>query len=346
MINAWKEHLVSNGAELENGLIEHFGNPQQERKVVSSGDIMCDLSHLSVLEVSGEESAEFLQNQFTNDIQALQSGSCQLNGWCTPKGRMVALFQTIRMSEERFLLLCPAELSEGLIKRLQMFVFRSKVSIRDRSDSTIRIGLSGRDAEQQLSTLSSPPPAEIDSASFDDNITVIRAHPALFPRFLILIDLIEAARKLWSHLDVRATAVGHHCWELLNIRAGIPSVVESTQESFIPQMLNLQAINGLSFTKGCYPGQEIVARMEYLGKLKRGLFHITLSGEHDLSAGDTLYSESSKSGQGAGEIVAVERNGDNGWEGLAVIEVSAAESDNLTLDQSATISVTIQAPKG
>ncbi|MBT3197296.1 MAG: folate-binding protein, partial [Gammaproteobacteria bacterium] len=222
---------------------------------------------------------------------------------------------------------------------------RAKVTLTNRSDTALRIGLSGSDAERQLAPLINPLPHAVDSAVSASSLTVVRIHPALYPRFLLLIDDIEQAKEVWGHLDVQATAVGHAPWELLNIRAGIPAVFSATQEAFIPQMVNLQAINGLSFNKGCYPGQEVVARMEYLGQLKRTMYHITTPATCSPHAGDTLYAASSSSAQGAGKIISIEMNGDGGWEGLAVVEVTAAESNDLTLDQEGTIKLTVQAPK-
>jgi len=341
MNSEWLSFLEATGAEINEGSVISFGNPEQERHVVSSGDIMCDLSHLSVLEVDGEDSADFLQNQFTNDINALDTGKSQLNGWCTPKGRMLAIFQVIRVAKERFLLLLPDELSDSIEKRLQMFVMRSKVTITNISDQQVRIGVSGPDAEQQLSSLIDHLPENIDDTAATENTRIVRLRPTLYPRFLIITDTTHAG-KIWSHLDVKATPVSRGAWELLDIRAGVPSIKEQTQESFVPQMVNLQAINGLSFTKGCYPGQEVVARMEYLGKLKRMMYRITIIDESQPESGDRLYSTSSSSPQGAGEIVSVQKDGDGVWEGLAVVEVDIVEAKDLTLKEDGTILVTVQ----
>lgn len=341
MNSEWRAFLESAGAEFEEERISGFGNPEQERHVVSSGDIMCDLSHLAVLEVAGEESGDFLQNQFTNDIAALEPGESQLDGWCTPKGRLVALFQVVRTEGNRFLLLFPAELLESTQKRLQMFVMRSRVTITDLSAGVIRIGVSGPDSEKQLASINGTVPEEIDGAVTNGNTTIVRLHPALYPRFMVLTDL-ENGKKIWSHLDVQATPISNRPWQLLDIRAGIPSIVQETQESFIPQMVNLQTINGLSFTKGCYPGQEVVARMEYLGKLKRKMYRITLQQGALPQSGDPLYSSTSSSAQGAGEIVSIERDGDGVWEGLAVIETAIAESGDVTFGEDGSTAVTVQ----
>ena len=222
-----------------------------------------------------------------------------------------------------------------------MFVMRSSVTIDDLSNQLVRIGVSGPDAEQQLSSLVDHLPENIDDTVNANNIQVIRLRPTLYQRFLVITDSIHA-EKVWSHLDVQSTPVSREPWELLDIRAGAPSITLKTQESFVPQMVNLQALNGLSFTKGCYPGQEVVARMEYLGKLKRKMYRITILDESTPADGSSLYSKSSSSPQGAGEIVSVQKDGDGVWEGLAVLEVAIADAGDLTLHEDETIPVTVQ----
>ncbi|MBT3308973.1 MAG: folate-binding protein YgfZ [Gammaproteobacteria bacterium] len=342
MNSDWKSYLTNNGAELVQDIVVSFGNIEQERHIVGSGDVMCDLSHLAILEVCGEDSIEFLQNQFTNDVATLAVGKSQFDGWCTPKGRLLALFRVTRVAEDRFLLILPRDLVEGVEKKLQMFIFRSKVTINNLSEDAVRIGLSGPKAEAQLSAVAeaSPLPSEVDSAVITDKCTIVRLRPGPHPRFLVVTEA-EPAQKIWSHFDVQSAPIGRGAWELLKIRAGVPSVFLQTQESFVPQMLNLQAINGLSFQKGCYPGQEVVARMEYLGKLKRKMFSIFIHEESAPTIGSKLYSASSTSAQGAGEVIAIEKDGDGAWEGLAVIEVSAAEADDVTLSEDGAIPVII-----
>ncbi len=341
MNSEWRSFLTDNGAELVEDVVVSFGNIEQERHMVTGGDVMCDLSHLAILEVSGTDSAEFLQNQFTNDINALEVGNSQFDGWCTPKGRLVALFRVIRVANERFLLILPRDLAAEAEKKLQMFVFRSKVEISNLSETAVRIGLSGPHAEEQLQSVAETTvPTETDHAAISEQCTIVRLPPGPNPRFLVVTDA-EPAKKIWSHFDVQSAPVGRGPWELMKIRAGVPSIFTDTKESFVPQMVNLQSINGLSFQKGCYPGQEVVARMEYLGKLKRKMFPIFIHQESAPTVGSKLYSTSSKSAQGAGEVVSIEKNGDGEWEGLAVVEVSAAEVGDVTLNENGSVPVTL-----
>ncbi len=341
MNSEWRDFLINHGAEMVDDAVVSFGNLEQERHVVTSGNVICDLSHLSILEVNGEDSADFLQNLLTNDIKALEIGNSQFSGWCTPKGRLLVLFKVVRVAQQRFLLLLPRELVDEASKKLTMFIFRSKVTIQNISENVVRIGLAGPQAETLLEGIARPEvPREVDQGAVSETCTIVRLPPGPNPRFLVMTQL-EPAKKIWSHFHVKAAAIGQGSWELIKIRSGIPSVFAQTRESFVPQMINLQNVNGLSFTKGCYPGQEVVARMEYLGKLKRKMYPVFIHDKSTPTAGSTLYSKSSTSAQGAGKVVSIERNGDGDWEGLAVIENGAVEADDLTLNEDGTVAVTL-----
>ena len=143
---------------------------------------------------------------------------------------------------------------------------------------------------------------------------------------------LQAARSIWDTVNVHAAPVGEPVWRLLDIQAGIPNIFAATSELFVPQMVNLQAINALSFKKGCYPGQEIVARMHYLGKLKRRMFLAHIADDVSVAPGDNMYAEGSTSGQGVGKVVRAQSNPDGGTDLLAVIEISSAEQLKLRLN--------------
>lgn len=135
----------------------------------------------------------------------------------------------------------------------------------------------------------------------------------------------------WKQLATDATLVNRDFWTLQNIREGLPTVYNSTAEAFIPQTLNLQLLNAINFQKGCYTGQEVIARMKYLGQLKRRMYLAQFDAEAEVqpSPGDSLYSASSKSGQGAGKIVDVRPDPAGGYAALVMIQISAAAADDL-----------------
>ncbi|MCG8428934.1 MAG: folate-binding protein YgfZ [Chromatiales bacterium] len=287
-----------------------------------------DLSHLSLTRVSGEDAEDFLQGQFTNDIKQVSASHSQMSGFCTPKGRMLANFR-IAMHNDDYLLQMPAATQAPLLKRLPMFVLMSKVTITDASDELAQMGIAGDCAEEVLGELFAEVPGTDGASCTEQDVTLIRI-PGTQPRFM-LIGAPGRLITIWTNLAGKAAAATPRHWELLDIRAGIPTVHAETAEAFIPQMTNMQLIDGVSFTKGCYTGQEVVARMKYLGKLKRKMYLAQVASDELPKPGAELVSPSSASGQGAGKVVNAQFSPEGGVELLAVVEVSSQEADDLHL---------------
>ena len=329
MNTGWKKFLENAGAVFSNDSVEHFGSPERERVVATTGDVITDLSHYGLIAVHGEDAANFMQGQFCNDVRSVDGSHSQINGYCSPKGRLLSLFRIFRI-EDTFYLLMPAELLESTIKRMKMFVLISKVKLDDAGNTMIRMGLSGPNAEKNLKDILGKIPENVNEAIHVKGHTVLRiAGPC--PRFIIVGDR-ELIEKTWSALDVHAAPVGVSPWRLLDVIAGIPEIYTGTIESFVPQMVNMQAIDGLSFKKGCYTGQEIVARMQYLGTLKRRMYRAHIRTDKPVKPGDNLYAEGDTSGQGTGKIVSACSSPNDGYDVLAVIQISIAESGIVHLD--------------
>jgi len=326
----WKEFLVDAGAEFAaDGLrVESYGNPERELSAALGGTVLCDLNHLGLIAAYGEEARDFLHNQFTNDVRQVDETHSQLNAYCSAKGRMLAIFRLFQRGEAFYLQL-PQALLEATLKRLRMFVLRAKVTLEDADDALVRFGLAGSHAEEYLRGALGAVPEEVDGTLQQGNASVIRL-PGEHPRFAIYAPLDEA-RELWNKLNVDAAPVGAEAWDLLEVLAGVPSVQAETVESFVPQMVNLQLVGGVSFRKGCYPGQEIVARMQYLGKLKRRMYLVQIEAETPPAPGTELFAPNSASGQGAGRVLLAARHPDGGCVALVVSEISSAEEDALHL---------------
>jgi folate-binding protein YgfZ len=324
----WKDFLINAGAEFSDTKVESFGNPERERQIVHSGDTICDLSHYGLIAAYGEDAETFLQGQFTNDINHVDLDHSQLSSFCTPKGRMLANFRVFKRNETWYLSL-PYELVEPTLSRLRMFVMRSKVTLENADDAMIRFGLNGPKAADLLKDILGPIPEDIDTVTQHGNYTILRVAGSE-PRFEIY-GLLESMTRLWQSLDVDAAPVGASIWELLNIKAGIPFIVAQTSEAFVPQMANMELINGVDFKKGCYTGQEIVARMHYLGKLKRRMYRINIETDQAPMPGDSLYAEESKGGTGTGTIVNAQQQADGSYDALAVIQITDAENQSLRL---------------
>ena len=300
---------------------------------------ICDLSHMGLIAASGDEAESFLQNQFCNDVRQVDDEHSQLNGYCTAKGRLLAFFHLFKHNSTYYCAL-PQERLAAVLQRLKMFVLMTRVELADASDDLIRIGVAGRNADSILKDVLGTLPQETHDVVHDitqsDAISIIRV-PGVHPRFMI-IGNNEQLQPVWQKLAEQASPVASTAWEHQDILAGIPQVVDATAEDFVPQMLNLQSINALSFKKGCYPGQEIVARMHYLGKQKKRMYlaHIDDSTEATLVppgsailAKDTNLPKGSNNEQSVGTVVSSTICPSGGLDLLVVLQIAKAENASL-----------------
>ncbi len=297
-------------------------HPQPER----DDCLFCPLSSLGLIRVRGADARSFLQGQLSNDIEQVSASQSQLSAWCTPKGRILALFLVFEHRGDIYLQL-PLERMDAVLKRLRMFVMRADVTLEDVSDSLAVAGAWG----ECLSDIFPDLTGEDFALTESDGLSLIRfPSESDAPRAQIIGD-VDALARFREQLGERASLISETFWDLLNIRSAVPTVVNATAEAFIPQMLNLDVLNGISFTKGCYTGQEVVARMKYLGQLKRRMYLAHAQDGNPMTAGDSLWSGQSKSAQGAGKVVmaAPSENGD--YEALVVAEIATANADDLRL---------------
>ncbi|HAJ70906.1 MAG TPA: folate-binding protein, partial [Methylophilaceae bacterium] len=255
----WQTELTAQGAHITNQTVENFSNAAQELEATKQSNIVCDLSHLGLISLHGEDAITFLQGQVTNDVKQLDSNQAHLSGYCTAKGRLLALFLAFSYQSQIYLQL-PRSLLTPITKRLKMYVLRSKVNIDDMTDFKIQLGVSGPDAETILSKLFSSIPVNNFQHISTEQTTILKLPSVNNLARYQLITSIKNASTLWHSLKSSCQPVGKSCWDWLEINAGIPEVVPETQEQFVPQMLNLDLLNGINFKKGCYTGQEIVAR--------------------------------------------------------------------------------------
>ena len=328
MKSEWKSFIEHAGAEFGKDRVLSFGNPDQERRIINSGNILCDLSHYGLISIYGDEAEHFLQGQFTSDISQVNATHSQLGSYCNPKGRMLANFRIFKRDETLYITL-PYELHESILGRLRMYLMRSKATLEDAGDALMRFGFNGPEAEQQLQAIAGEIPQQVNDVVQYNNCTIIRIHGTI-PRFEIY-GLLDDMQQLWQALDVNAAPVGAGIWEWLNIQAGVPVITSDTSEAYVPQMANMELLDAVNFKKGCYTGQEIVARMHYLGKLKRRMYHVTIDTKEAPSPGDNLFTEKSAAGTGTGTIVSAELNAEGQYDALAVLQIKDAENEPLKL---------------
>jgi len=321
MINDWKAFLQNAGAEFDEAGVGSYGNPRRERSVAITGSIFADLSHYGLIAVHGDDAKVFLQGQLTNDVSKVDATHSQLSGLCTPKGRLLATFRVFRHGDSYYLCL-PATMVEDVIKRLRLFVLRSNVSLEEASDTFVHIGISGDDAEAVLCSGAGQLPDAADATVVQDHQVVVRV-PGIHPSYEVFTTC-DQAMGLWDQLNVHGAPVGADAWQLLDILAGVPIVYPQTREAFVPQMVNLQLVDGVSFKKGCYTGQEIVARMQYLGKLKRRMYLARVSSETRPLPGEALFTADGAQ-QSCGQLVSVAQHPDGDYALLAVVQIASAE---------------------
>lgn len=281
----------------------------------------CTLSHEGILAVRGVDAGKFLQGQLTCNLDYLSDSRASLGARCTQKGRMQSSFR-ILLEGDGVLMAMATELLEPQLADLKKYAVFSKSKLTDESAAWVRFGL--ENADKALAGLGLELPSDTDSVARHETLIALRVSPGRAE----LWAPAEQAQTLRTRLGAELAETDLNPWLLGQIRAGIGQVMPATRELFIPQMLNLQAVGGVSFKKGCYTGQEIVARMQYLGKLKRRLYRLQLDASELPEPGTALFSPTH--GSSIGEVVMAAR-GEGNIELLAVLQAEAAEDDNLHL---------------
>ncbi|CAH0199593.1 tRNA-modifying protein YgfZ [Pseudomonas sp. Bi70] len=281
----------------------------------------CLLTHEGILAVRGPDAGKFLQGQITCNINYLGTSGSSLGARCTPKGRMLSSFRIVSVADG-FLLAMSQELLAPQLAELQKYAAFSKAKLSDESAAWVRFGLSGADAALQAMGIALA--GEADSVTSTDSLLAIRLSDGRAE----LWAPVEQAEPLRARLSEQLREASLNDWLLAQIRAGMGQVTGTTRELFIPQMINLQAVGGVSFKKGCYTGQEIVARMQYLGKLKRRLYRLHIASEQQPAPGAELFSPVHRSA--VGEVV-LAATSDDGVELLAVLQEDAALDGHIHL---------------
>lgn len=285
--------------------------------------MLVPLPELGVISVSGADAITFLQTQLTNDVAGLTPDQMQLSGYCTPKGRLLATFHQWRTDDAVFLRM-PREVIASIVKRLSMFVLRAKARVADVSDAWAAYALLGNGA-RVLGQAKLPVPESPWTSLSTGHIRVDRvlSTPDGSERFLLTLP-----SESQSSLPGNVARAASNLWWLSEIDAGVPTVFAATQEKFVPQMINFEVLGGVDFKKGCYPGQEIVARSQYLGKLKRrmNIAHVDAVDVH--AAADIFHSGSA---QPVGTVVMAAESLGGGSDLLFEAPVDRVESGSLHL---------------
>ncbi|KRB98749.1 folate-binding protein [Hydrogenophaga sp. Root209] len=270
------------------------------------------LTRLGVIQVDGEDAAKFLHGQLTHDFALLGLSEARLAAFCSAKGRMQASFVGFKRSHDQILLICSRDLLPSTLKRLSMFVLRAKARLSDASDAFAIWGLAG-----------SAVPAALPDAPWtqwrDNDASVVRLYPS-----------DGTARALWV---VPATAsaptgeaLSEDLWNWLDVKSAVATLSQPVFEAFVPQMLNYESVGGVNFKKGCYPGQEVVARSQFRGTLKRRAYLV--HSPEPLAAGQEVF-HSSDAEQPCGTVVQAAPHPGGGFDAIVSMQTSAAADGSL-----------------
>jgi len=277
------------------------------------------LDHLGVIKITGEDNAKFLQGQLTQDFALLGLNEARLAAFCNAKGRMQASFIGFKYphgDHTDILLMCSKDLLAATMKRLSMFVMRAKAVLTDASAEFAVYGLLGSQDSKSPATTST-----LWSKTDVGSVSIVGLYPAQ-----------GVARQMWvgpaTALPPQGDTIGLDAWLLSEVQSGVATLSTPIFEALVPQMLNFESVGGVNFKKGCYPGQEVVARSQFRGTLKRRAF--ILSCNQAMAAGDLIYSSLDKE-QECGLVVQVAKDANGLWWAIGSMQIQAASEGQLTL---------------
>ena len=320
---AWQHHLTAAGAHWDGDAVTDFGDLEGELTAAGTETVVAELGERTFLTATGSEMEAFFQGQLTADVTPLDAAKPVLGAHLTPKGRVLGvpfLFPLPAGWGVDF----PADMAETLTRKLRMYILMADVQLEEAGAEWIRLGVTGPNAAEVAATaVGTPEPAGAEAVTTGERGRIVPL-PGPEPAFLMVAPANEAA-NVWAKASTYARPVGRDAWTLARIRAGVPDPDAATSETFIPQELNLEPLGAISYTKGCYTGQEIVARTKHLGRLKRRLYRVAAS--ERIEAGGSVYTADSDQAQGT--VVNAAPAPEGGWEGLAVARIEAADANAL-----------------
>ncbi len=272
---------------------------------------MLHLSHSGLIAISSADAAKFLQGQVTCDVREVTEQQSRLGAWCNPQGRVQTTFRLFQYQGNYYLQL-PRTMIATMINGLQKYAVFFKAKLEDVSDQWSQFGTSGTDIENDLTKFFDQVPSNIDQVVMKDNRICLRV-PGIESRFVII------AKKDESPL--LSKDINH--WKLQDIQAGIPTIYPETAGEFTPQQINYPLINGVNFNKGCYTGQEIIARTHYLGKAKQQMYRVSFTAEKLLPPNTHLYLAHSSESRIVGNLIEIAAESTTTYQALAVLQNSA-----------------------
>ncbi|WP_251978056.1 CAF17-like 4Fe-4S cluster assembly/insertion protein YgfZ [Salinicola avicenniae] len=316
-MNEWKAHLTSQGgSQTDTG---QWQFPADANAQTSTGHYLVPLSHLAILECEGADATRFLQGQASAHTDHANGDFAPLTAFCGPKGRMIANAELLQVAPERYWLLLHASLCEPLATQLGKYAPFYKVQLRQRDDLAL-LGVIG--APETLD-------AGVPTGDWHMQATaehVLLRQPGPSPRVLLALTPPQAI-DTWNRLRQDHQPAGTALWQQADIEAGVAWLTAAHSDSLLPQMINWEALGGISFRKGCYTGQEVVARAHFRGQVKRRLQIARLDGATPPDVGSDIRCDEKR----VGEIFQAVSTGDSCLV-LAVLNTSVEETAALEVD--------------
>ena len=346
----WQQFLQQNSATLKDGKVAYFAGQDHELSQYQADNLLCDLSHLDLLSITGVEAKQFLQGQLSCDLEQVDASQFQLGALCNPKGRIIASFRLFRIGDE-YLLQTPAQMGAVIQQALNKYIIFSKAEIQLNTNQWVCFGVMGAQAqtllESAIPSLSAPttPKGIADTLSHANvnpeyqDVRIIRDF-SHYPRYLIIAP-VEKAVQLWQQLTPHCIPCGNELWALRDLLEGYAQITPMISEQWLPHNLNYQAIQAINFKKGCYTGQEVIARMEYRGKLKTQMFIAYANLSSPPKQGQTIINSETEKPQG--EIINACRITPDRYALLVTLPKEAINSSTYKIDNNERTSIKLEA---
>ena len=317
---------------------------EEQRKLGLHATVVSPFTDTAIYAVSGSDATGFLQGQLTFDVTEVNSTHSRSGGWCSAKGRVQTTMRLLVELDDRpdagYQALLPADHAIPIMQQLQRFVLRAKVAIQPLGNR-LCFGLSGADAPAWIEATFGTAPAEINTVIVDTGGCVVRL-PADPPRFFLTAPMLSLA-PLWRSASRSFPVVGSAAWRMLDILAGVITIDAARSNQYLPQMINLNRYRGISYTKGCYIGQEVIARTYHLGRLKRRAFRVRVDAAAP-NPGDSVYTAQADNASVVGNIIESQPLPDNISIAHAILRIDQAQSKPLRLGSAAGPTVTVDEP--
>ena len=337
MSSAWQEFLTAHDAVIEDDRVLSFG-PSAPSYPGVQDTCLCELTPLGLIRVAGEEAQAFLHSQFTNDLEQVTAQTGQLSSYCNPKGRLLSIFQVYQHDGDYFLVL-PKDVIEVTLGKLSMYKLRAKAELSDVSEEFVLFGAAGPGVEPGFENLGIALPPKTYGCTQENGATLVRL-PSENSRILIVAGA-ETAASLGEQLSEKMSLATSRLWDLHDISCGIPRVTAQTSEAFTPQMTNLELVDGVSFSKGCYPGQEVVARTHYLGKPNRRMYRAHIATGHLPEPGTNVFS-AEEGDQPLGKVVVSQMISAEQASALVVLRTQKERDPDLCIESAGGPAVSLQ----